>query len=274
MAGHTTATAIPFAPAAVSPPTTPLSSITPPVPSITPPVPSIVSISHTIDPTAQSPASRDTSSGFDTSPSPSPLSHTYGPRAADPANDIPTATETIATVSVDKATDLRAAEIRFQYDPSALQLEKQDIQAGDAWGDQAAVLSNIDTETGIVTAFVFSVEPIENAEGDLIDIHLLSPPAFASNALPKIELQDVRINEQEVTFDEVALASHRSAIAPIVPAAIASPVMPPIHLRRHRFDENFIGPIRPEYVDSALQDPHFLAHPQTYFKQRYTASKP
>ncbi|EMI56390.1 cohesin domain-containing protein [Rhodopirellula sallentina] len=267
MTGLTTATAIPFAPAAISPTTVP--------------APPIVSISHTITPTSQSPASLSTASSLDTAPNLSATSgsnapsNTYGPLAADPADDnISTVPETIATVSVDQVTDLRAAEIRFQYDPSAIQLEKQDIQAGDAWGDQAAVLSNIDTETGIVTAFVFSVEPIENTEGDLIDIHLPSPPDFASSASPKIELQEVRLNEEEVTFNKVAPAPHRSAIAPIAPAAIASPVMPPVHSRPHRFDENFIGPIRPEYVDSALQDPHFLAHPQTYFKQRFTASRP
>ncbi|MBB3204355.1 hypothetical protein FHS27_000119 [Rhodopirellula rubra] len=165
-----------------------------------------------------------------------------GPVATSPTLD------TVAAVYAEEAPNLRAAEIRFQYDPEVLQIQTQDIHAGDIWNDKASVLANVDESAGIVTAFVFSVEPINNSQGDLININLHSAQTNACLFAPTIDLQEVRLNEGEITLNNPPV------VGPDATDGFAARSSSETSPRRRRFDESFIGPIHPEHVDSIMHD--------------------
>lgn len=105
-------------------------------------------------------------------------------------------------VQVQDAPGLRAAEIHLQYDPATTKIDADGITAGSVWGNQAAVVANIDEVLGSVIAFVFSTNPAPQSSGTLIqvDVKPATAAGLATTRNPTLDLQKVQLNEGDLTL--------------------------------------------------------------------------
>lgn len=110
--------------------------------------------------------------------------------------------ESTASVEVSDAGELRSAEIRFDYDPQKVQIQKDDIRPGSAWNNQAALIANVDEEAGSVHAFIFSTRPINAQTGNLIDVDLDPAPESLCSPELELDLRSVRLNEGEILLKD------------------------------------------------------------------------
>ncbi len=64
-------------------------------------------------------------------------------------------------------------------------------------------MTNVDSNEGTVTAFLFSIEPINAASGDLIDIRLPLGPALPNETIPAFAIESITVDEGQKTVDPV-----------------------------------------------------------------------
>ncbi|MFG0263764.1 MAG: cohesin domain-containing protein [Rhodopirellula sp. JB055] len=165
-----------------------------------------------------------------------------------------------ASIQVEDAPNLRAAEIRFEFDPTQVRIEKEDIRPGAIWDNKAALIANVDEETGSVVAYVFATQPILGSDGNLLDIEVDQSRNAACLTPAKLDLQHVRLNEGTIELesepvvgpdatDHSAMRSSRSTelFAPPESKPFIGPVLPD-HLKPNQVDaainEIFRSPIR------------------------------
>ncbi|MEO9590431.1 fibrinogen-binding protein [Rhodopirellula bahusiensis] len=174
--------------------------------------------------------------------------------AIGPAISGPTmAQESVASIRVEDAHNLRAAEIRFEFDPNLVRIEKEDIRAGAIWNDRASIIANVDDSTGTVVAYVFSTQPILGSDGSLLDIQLDQSRHEACLTPTKLDLQQVRLNEGTIELEsEPVVGPDPTDHAGPFPARSTDLFQPPE-------TKPFIGPVLPDhlkagYVDSVMND--------------------
>lgn len=105
-------------------------------------------------------------------------------------------------VNIDDATGVRAAEIRIEYDPALLDVQRKDIVAGSAWAGTAVAMSNVDEQAGVIVVYVFSAENLAGGAGSVIDVSF----TIRSDAPPSrlvIDLAKVRLNEGQIELSTV-----------------------------------------------------------------------
>ncbi|OYP39076.1 cohesin domain-containing protein [Rhodopirellula sp. MGV] len=102
---------------------------------------------------------------------------------------------------IEDAEGVRAAEIRLQYDPSVLSTDELQIRSGSVWNGNASVVVNVNEEEGSIIAFVFSAEPIEQADGDLLEVDFALASARAKRKPISIDLQKVELNEGRIEIE-------------------------------------------------------------------------
>ncbi|MCM2369954.1 cohesin domain-containing protein [Rhodopirellula sp. ICT_H3.1] len=142
--------------------------------------------------------------------------------------------------------NLRAAEIRFQFDPAELQIQQEDIRPGEIWNDKASVIANVDEASGTVTAFVFSLQPIDSSDGNLLDIQVQSTSNSSCLTSPNIDLQAVRLNEGAIELETAPVAGPDPTDQFVAPVPASENPQP------RKRDEGFIGPLRAEHVDMVM----------------------
>lgn len=110
---------------------------------------------------------------------------------------------------------VRAAEVRIQFDPAKVSPQATDFLPGPAWQGKGAIVTNVDATEGTVTAFLFSIEPIDSASGDLIDIRLPMGPALPDDTTPAYAIESITVDEGQKAIDP---AEHR--VDPVVSEVI------------------------------------------------------
>lgn len=126
--------------------------------------------------------------------------HLMASVSVDAMGPVPMA-ETVASIRVEDAPALRAAEIRFEFDPRFLRIEKEDIRPGAIWDNRAALIANVDQEAGTVVAYVFSTQPVLASDGNLLDIELDQIRHATCLTPSRLDLQHVRLNEGKIELE-------------------------------------------------------------------------
>lgn len=110
--------------------------------------------------------------------------------------------QVVAPVNIDDATDVRAVEIEISYDTELLDTDSDSITAGAAWPTGSAeVIANVDDDAGTITVWVFAAEGLDSGSGSLLDIEFtVSSDALVGDST-EIDLEEVVINDGEVTVD-------------------------------------------------------------------------
>jgi hypothetical protein len=104
---------------------------------------------------------------------------------------------------------VRAAEVRIQFDPLAVQPDLSTIKAGDAWNGKASVVANVDEVAGTLVAFLFTTRPI-TGQGNLLELEFKSAVSDEVGVSPaSIGIEQVRLNEGQIeaTSDLTILAA-------------------------------------------------------------------
>ncbi len=103
-----------------------------------------------------------------------------------------------APIQVTGAENLRAAEVRIQFDPQKVTTDVSRIHGGKLWDGRAAVIANVDQESGTIVAFLYSANPVKEGDGDLLDIHFVAKSDTSSGEPIEIDVQEVRLNEGQI----------------------------------------------------------------------------
>ncbi len=132
------------------------------------------------------------------------------------ASDLELSPPALATTNMDASNSLsgegvRAAEVRIQFDPEKVSPQATDFLPGPAWQGKGAIVTNVDSNEGTVTAFLFSIEPINAASGDLIDIRLPMGPTLRDETIPAYAIESITVDEGQKSIDP---AEHR--VDPVV----------------------------------------------------------
>ncbi|WDQ16166.1 cohesin domain-containing protein [Rhodopirellula sp. P2] len=161
--------------------------------------------------------------------------------------------ESVASIRVEDAPALRAAEIRFEFNPKLVQIEQEDIRPGAIWDNKAALIANVDQENGIVVAYVFSTQPMAARDGNLLDIELDPARNAACLTPPKLDLQQVRLNEGTIELESEPVVGPDPTDRAVMQSARSTDMFAPPE------NKPFIGPVlpdhlKPSHVDTVLND--------------------
>ncbi len=103
----------------------------------------------------------------------------------------------------DETSGVRAAEVRIQFDPEKVMPAPTDFLPGPAWQGKGAIVANVDPSQGTVTAFLFSVEPIDATKGELIDIRLAPASDAVEPVGPAFAIESITVDEGQRLLDPV-----------------------------------------------------------------------
>lgn len=121
-------------------------------------------------------------------------------------------TPTIASTQLADATSidfsevqgLRGAALEIRFDNERLRVEPRDIRAGSAWGGKGLSIANVDNDEGTISVFVFSAREAEVGHGSLVEIDFRRSHNSDDTLLPTIDINRLRLNDQEISFNEAA----------------------------------------------------------------------
>ncbi|GAA5508311.1 cohesin domain-containing protein [Novipirellula caenicola] len=108
--------------------------------------------------------------------------------------------EVSTPIEVSGAQGVRAAEVRIQFDPNEVTTDTTRIQAGSLWNGRGTVIANVDEHSGTIVAYVYSTQPVAEDAGGLIDIGFAVKPDRISEKTIDIDLQQVRLNEGQISL--------------------------------------------------------------------------
>ncbi|MDV6033154.1 MAG: hypothetical protein F9B45_24310 [Phycisphaera sp. RhM] len=144
---------------------------------------------------------------------------------------------------VQNAHDVRAAEIRIEYDPNVVRAEEWAVEPGEFWNGRVSMSVNIDQDAGTITAFLYTAEPVEASDGDLVSIGFREEACVSQPGAAPITVS-------HVNFDERAAAL--SVTAPVdrqpVPQSLSELAGHSSRRISHTIDPP-MGPLRPDRVD-------------------------
>jgi hypothetical protein len=159
----------------------------------------------------------------------------------------------VASIQVEDASNLRAAEIRFEFDPKSVRIEKEDIRPGAIWDNKAALIANVDEQTGTVVAYVFSTQPILGSDGNLLDIEIDQLRNAACLTPAKLDLQHVRLNEGTIELESEPIEGPDPTDHSVMRSSRSTDMFAPPETKP------FIGPVlpdhlKPNHVDTVMND--------------------
>lgn len=159
----------------------------------------------------------------------------------------------VASIQVEDAPNLRAAEIRFEFDPKSVRIEKEDIRPGAIWDNKAALIANVDEQTGTVVAYVFSTQPILGSDGNLLDIEIDQLRNAACLTPAKLDLQHVRLNEGTIELESEPIEGPDPTDHSVMRSSRSTDMFAPPETKP------FIGPVlpdhlKPNHVDTVVND--------------------
>ncbi|WP_430453718.1 cohesin domain-containing protein [Rhodopirellula europaea] len=159
----------------------------------------------------------------------------------------------MASIQVEDAPNLRAAEIRFEFDPKSVRIEKEDIRPGAIWDNKAALIANVDEQTGTVVAYVFSTQPILGSDGNLLDIEIDQSRNAACLTPAKLDLQHVRLNEGTIELESEPVEGPDPTDHSVMRSSRSADMFAPPETKP------FIGPVlpdhlKPNHVDTVMND--------------------
>ncbi|WP_286766501.1 MULTISPECIES: fibrinogen-binding protein [Rhodopirellula] len=159
----------------------------------------------------------------------------------------------VASIQVEDAPNLRAAEIRFEFDPKSVRIEKEDIRPGAIWDNKAALIANVDEQTGTVVAYVFSTQPILGSDGNLLDIEIDQSRNAACLTPAKLDLQHVRLNEGTIELESEPVEGPDPTDHSVMRSSRSTDMFAPSETKP------FIGPVlphhlKPNHVDTVMND--------------------
>ncbi|EMI25729.1 fibrinogen-binding protein [Rhodopirellula europaea] len=159
----------------------------------------------------------------------------------------------VASIQVEDAPNLRAAEIRFEFDPKSVRIDKEDIRPGAIWDNKAALIANVDEQTGTVVAYVFSTQPILGSDGNLLDIEIDQSRNAACLTPAKLDLQHVRLNEGTIELESEPVEGPDPTDHSVMRSSRSTDMFAPPETKP------FIGPVlpdhlKPNHVDTVMND--------------------
>jgi len=105
-------------------------------------------------------------------------------------------------INIGVAAGLRGAEISLAYDTALLDTDDANVTAGSIWSASGAeVVANVNDANGTITVWIFQAEAIDPQAGTLLNITFLLNNGVASGATTQIDLQSVRLNEDQIVAD-------------------------------------------------------------------------
>lgn len=148
---------------------------------------------------------------------------------------------------VENAHDIRAAEIRIEYDPTVVRAEAWTVEPGEFWNGRVSMSVNIDQDAGTITAFLFTAEPVEASGGDLISIGFQEEACVSQPGSAAITVSHVHFDERAA-----ALSVTTPVTAPVDRQPVPQPLSElagPASRRVHHTIDPPMGPLRPDRVD-------------------------
>jgi len=112
------------------------------------------------------------------------------------------AAEFTIPVNIGVAAGLRGAELTLAYDTALLDTDDAKITAGSVWSAAGAeVVANVDDANGTITVWIFQAEDIVPQAGSLLNITFLVGAQVSSGSTTRIDLTNVRLNEDQIVAD-------------------------------------------------------------------------
>jgi len=120
----------------------------------------------------------------------------------------------VAPIRIDDAEGIRGVAIRISYDSTKISIDPKGIQLGDVWEGQGMAISNVESEEGVVTAFLFSTMELNAIGGNLIEIEFEIRDGTTALEIDDFQIESLRLNEGglEVTTEPLEDYYFRQAI--------------------------------------------------------------
>ncbi|WP_197455287.1 cohesin domain-containing protein [Stieleria neptunia] len=147
---------------------------------------------------------------------------------------------------VENAQDVRAAEIRIEYDPNVVRAEEWKVEPGEFWNGRVSLSVNIDQDAGTITAFLFTAEPVAATAGDLIRIDFQEEACVSQPGAAPITVSHVHFDERAAALSVTAPMDRQPVLQPFSQLADSS---------SRRIDHSGdlpMGPLRPDRVDALM----------------------
>ncbi|QEF99994.1 hypothetical protein Mal15_40610 [Stieleria maiorica] len=149
---------------------------------------------------------------------------------------------------VERANDLRAAEIQIRYDPDVIRTDDLNIQPGPIWNGDVAMAVKIDHDSGTVTAFLFSADPVQADAGEVVSVGFQEKACVSDLRSAPIHIAQVRVNENVTQL----------SVAPPVPQdrVVDGPRRDSDRALTSAIHRNSppMGPLRPTDVDTLMSE--------------------
>lgn len=128
-----------------------------------------------------------------------------------PTNVASVSLQDAASIDVTEVKGLRGAALEISFDHQRLQVDPRDVRAGSAWGGKGMSIANVDNDEGTINVFVFSVRETELSHGSLIEIDFQRSDSDDNSVLPLIDINRLRLNDNEISFADSNQASSTSS---------------------------------------------------------------
>ncbi len=147
---------------------------------------------------------------------------------------------------VERANELRAAEIEIRYDPAVVRTDDLNIQPGPIWNGDVAMAVNIDHDAGTITAFLFSADPVQTDAGEVINVGFREKACVSDYRAAPIHIAQVRVNEN---------VTQLSVAPPVAAENLDDGPRGESHARVSGANQSGappMGPLRPSDVDALM----------------------
>ena len=149
---------------------------------------------------------------------------------------------------VRNAPDIRAAEIRIEYDPNVVRAEEWTVEPGEFWNGSVSMSVNIDQDAGTITAFLFTAEPVEASAGDLLSIGFQEEACVSQPGAAPITVSHVHFDERAAALSVTAPVDREPVWQPL------SDLANPSSRRLSYTIDPAMGPLRPDRVDALMSN--------------------
>jgi hypothetical protein len=117
-----------------------------------------------------------------------------------------------ASIDFSEVQGLRGAALEIRFDNERLRVDPRDVRAGSAWGGKGMSIANVDNEEGTINVFVFSARESEVGHGSLVEIDFRRSHNIPDESPPTIDVNRLRLNDQEISFSEAIVYSDNATI--------------------------------------------------------------
>lgn len=125
---------------------------------------------------------------------------------------IPEPIQESASIELSEVQGLRGAAVEISFDQQRLQIDPRDVRAGTAWGGKGMSVVNVDNAEGMINIFLFSARELELGQGSLVEIDFRRNDIDKTGHQPQIDIQRLRINDNEIAVGDADLKNFGSPI--------------------------------------------------------------